>query len=231
MRQLFQPWQLPVGDHAQQHRLRLPQVAALAVQDGHAAVQLRKDGSADLVGLGADDLHLGAGGAQHEHLVQHDRVDNGHHHAVQGLPHRAERRLRRQNDKVENHHGAGHRQMEPLVQHQRGDIHAAGGSTSADGNAQRDADAKAREHSVQHQIIGQHKVAQQPLPQRHKKGTEHRACHSVQGKAASQHPPAQQQHSHVDHEQHPGHRQPGDLVEGQCDTGGTAGDEAGGHQK
>ena len=160
MRQLFQPWQLPVGDHAQQHRLRLPQVAALTVQDGHAAVQLRKDGSADLVGLGADDLYLGAGGAQHEYLVQHDRVDDRHHHAVQGLPHRAERRLRRQNDKVENHHGAGHRQVEPLVQHQRGDIHAAGRGTGADGDAQRDTDAKAREYGVQHQIIGQYKIAQ-----------------------------------------------------------------------
>ena len=53
-------------------------VAALAVQDSHAAVQLRKNSGADLVGLGADDLHLGAGGAQHEHLVQPDRVDNGH---------------------------------------------------------------------------------------------------------------------------------------------------------
>ena len=231
MRQLFQPWQLPVGDHAQQHRLRLPQVAALAVQDGHTAVQLRKNGSADLVGLGADDLYLGAGGAQHEHLVQHDRVNDSHHHAVQGLPHRTEGRLRRQNDKVENHHGAGHRQVEPLVQHQRGDVHAAGGSTGADGDAQRDADAKAREYGVQHQIIGQYKIAQQALPQRHKKGAEHRACKGVQGKAASQHPPAQQQHGHVDHEQHCGHRQSGDLVESQCDTGSTAGDQAGGHQE
>ena len=95
---------------------------------------------------------------------------------------------------------------------------------------------KKEEHSAPKQvtrdtIIGQHKIAQQPLPQRHKKGTEHRACHGVQGKAASQHPPAQQQHGHVDHEQHCGHRQSGDLVESQCDTGSTAGDQAGGHQK
>ena len=121
--------------------------------------------------------------------------------------------------------------MEPLVQHQRGDVHAAGGSTGADGDAQRDADAKAREYGVQHQIIGQYKIAQQPLPQGHKKGAEHGACHSIQGKAASKHPPAQQQHGHVDHEQHCGHRQSGDLVESQCNTGGTAGDQAGGHQK
>ena len=75
------------------------------------------------------------------------------------------------------------------------------------------------------------KIAQQPLPQGHKKGAEHGACHGVQSKAASQHPPAQQQHGHVDHEQYCRHRQSGDLVESQCNTGGTAGDEAGGHQK
>ena len=54
--QLFLPGQLPVGHDAQQHGAGLVGVAALAVEDGHAPVQLLEDGGTDGVGLAADDL-------------------------------------------------------------------------------------------------------------------------------------------------------------------------------
>ena len=67
--QLFQPGQFPVGHDAQQHGAGLVGVAALAVEDGHAAVELLQNGLADGVGdLGADRVNH-AGQAAEDQVV------------------------------------------------------------------------------------------------------------------------------------------------------------------
>ena len=226
MGQLFQLRQLAVAHDAQQHLLRLVAVAALAVQHGHAPVQLGEDRFPDVIGVLADDLYLGAGGAEEEHLVQHHRVHDDHHDAVQALLQRAERRLQAEDEHIEHQHTGRHRDVEIFVQHQRRDVHAAGGSTGADGDAQRNAHTKACKDGVEHQIIGEHKVREHPLPQGQKQGAQNGAGNGGDRKASAQHGPAHRKHGHVDDEQHTGHRQSQCTVDAQCDAGGTAGDQA-----
>ena len=60
----FQLGQLPVADNTQQHLFAVPAIAALTVQDGHAAVQLGENGFPDLVRMLTDDLDLGTGGTE-----------------------------------------------------------------------------------------------------------------------------------------------------------------------
>ena len=119
MGQLFQLRQLAVAHDAQQHLLWLVAVASLAMQHGHAAVQLDEDGFADIIGVLADDLYLGAGSAEDEHLVQHHRIHDHHHDAVQTLLQRAERRLQAEDEHIEHQHTGRHRDVEIFVQHQR----------------------------------------------------------------------------------------------------------------
>ena len=69
--------QLAAGDDAQDDLRGGLGVAALAVQERHAPVHTGEDGGADLPRLAGDDLDLCAAGAQHEHLVQHNGVDDG----------------------------------------------------------------------------------------------------------------------------------------------------------
>ena len=188
--------------------------------------------AADLIGLGADDLYLGAGGAQHEHLVQHDRVDNGHHHAVQdcrtGLNAACAARMIKSKTIMVLDTG----RWNHLFSTSGGDIHAAGGSTSADGDAQRDADAQTRKYGVQHQIIGQYKIAQQPLPQCQKKGLSTVLAMVFRAKRRpSTTSPASSSMATLTTNNTADTGRSGDLVESQCNTGGTAGDQAGGHQK
>ena len=226
MGQLFQLRQLAVAHDAQQHLLRLVAVASLAMQHGHAAVQLDEDGFADIIGVLADDLYLGAGSAEDEHLVQHHRIHDHHHDAVQTLLQRAERRLQAEDEHIEHQHTGRHRDVEIFVQHQRRDVHAAGGCACPDGDAQRNAYAEACKNGVEHQIIGEHKACEHPLPQSQKQGAEHGAGNGGDGKAPPQQHPAHRKHGHVDDEQHTGHRQSQCTVDAQCDAGGTAGDQA-----
>ena len=225
MGQLFQLRQLAVAHDAQQHLLRLVAVAALAVQHGHAPVQLGEDRFPDVIGVLADELHLGAGGAEEEHLVQHHRVHDDHHDAVQALLQRAECRLQAEDEHIEHQHAGRHRDVEELVEHQRRDVHAAGGSARPEGDAQRNAHTKACKDGVEHQIIGEHKVREHPLPQGQKQGAEHGAGNGGDGKAPPQQHPAQRKHGHIDDEQHTGHRQSQCTVDAQCDAGSTAGDQ------
>lgn len=109
-----------VGDDAEQHLAGLAGVAALAVEHGHAAVDLGQNGGADLIRPGADDLDLGAAVAQHQHLVHDDGVGDDQHDAVEHLLRLAERRLHQQDGDIKEHHGDGHRPAEPFLQHQRG---------------------------------------------------------------------------------------------------------------
>ena len=226
MGQLFQLRQLAVAHDAQQHLLRLVAVAALAVQHGHAPVQLGEDGLADIIGVLTDDLYLGAGSAEEEHLVQHHRIHDDHHDAVQALLQRAECRLQAEDEHIEHQHAGRHRDVEELVEHQRRDVHAAGGSARPEGDTQRNAHAKACKDGVEHQIIGEHKVREHPLPQGQKQGAQNGAGNGGDRKASAQHSPAQRQHGHVDDEQHTGHRQSQCTVDAQCDAGSTAGDQA-----
>ena len=226
MGQLFQLRQLAVAHDAQQHLLRLVAVAALAVQHGHAPVQLGEDGLADIIGVLTDDLYLGAGSAEEEHLVQHHRIHDHHHDAVQALLQRAECRLQAEDEHIEHQHAGRHRDVEELVEHQRRDVHAAGGSARPEGDTQRNAHAKACKDGVEHQIIGEHKVREHPLPQGQKQGAQNGAGNGGDRKASAQHGPAQRQHGHVDDEQHTGHRQSQCTVDAQCDAGSTAGDQA-----
>ena len=196
------------------------------MQHGHTAVQLGEDGLADIIGVLADDLYLGAGGAEDEHLVQHDGIHDDQHVAVQTLLQRAEGRLQAEDEQIKHQHTGRHRNVEIFVQHQRRDIHAAGGCACPDGDAQRNAYAEACKNGVEHQIIRQHKARKHPLPQGQEHGAQNGAGNGGDRKAAAQHDPAQHQHGDVDHAQHTGHRQAHGLVHGQCNAGGTAGDQA-----
>ena len=224
--QLFQPGQFPVGHDAQQHRAGFAGVAALAVEDGHAAVQLGEDGGTDGVGLAADDLHFGAAGTQHQHLVHDDGVDEHHHDAVEHLLHRAEHGLHQQHRDVEGQHGGRHRQLEPLVEHQRRDVEAAGGCAGADDEAQRHADAEARKDSAEEDVLRQHPACQQPFKEAEKGWAEDAAGQCVEGKGPAKDRPAPDQHSKVNEEQQPRDGQPRQPPDGQRDASGTAGDEA-----
>ena len=219
--QLFQPGQFPVGHDAQQHGAGLVGVAALAVEDGHAPVQLLEDGGTDGVGLAADDLYLGAAGTHHQHLIHDDGVDEHHHNAVQHLRHRAEHSLHQQDHDVEGQHGGRHRQLEPFVEHQRRDVEAAGGCAGADDDAQRDADAEARKDGAEEDVLRQHPAIRHPLEQGEEGGAER-----IEGEGPAQDHPAPDQHGEVDEEQQPRDGQARQSPDGQCDAGRAAGDEA-----
>ena len=134
--------------------------------------------------------------------------------------------LQAEDEHIEHQHTGRHRDVEIFVQHQRRDVHAAGGCACPDGDAQRNAHAKACKDGVEHQIIGEHKVREHPLPQGQKQGAQKGAGNGGDRKAPPQQHPAHRKHGHVDDEQHTGHRQSQCTVDTQCDAGGTAGDQA-----
>jgi len=84
----------------------------LAVEDGHAAVELLQNGLADGVGPGADDLDLRAAVTHQKHFVHDDGVQDDQYDAVQHLIRLAEQGLYQQDGDVKEHHGKGGRGAE-----------------------------------------------------------------------------------------------------------------------
>ena len=97
-------------------------------------------GRADLLIPFADDLCLGLADTNDQYLIQ----DNGDHdQAVQDPLPVSKGHLGDKYHEIHHIHGNRHRDPEPLFQYQRRDIHASGGGTCPDHDAQGKSDHNA----------------------------------------------------------------------------------------
>lgn len=94
--------QLAVGDVGEDDADVGLKIAALPLDDGHAAVALAQDSPADGVGGAADDQKPGLAGAEAEQLVQHQRVNEDQQDAVKDLFRRVIHGLKKQDEAVKN---------------------------------------------------------------------------------------------------------------------------------
>ncbi len=143
-----------VGNDGHDHFGFIMLVTGFCMEKGYAAVDFIENGVFDFVSPSCDDFDFGSGFTCDKGFIEEESIDESEDDSVKDCVHGFEHCEENHDDEIQRIKSGGNRKMEEFIENQRRDIHAAGGSSGTDYEAEGNSDSYAAKYCAEENVVG-----------------------------------------------------------------------------
>lgn len=202
-------------------------VTGFRIEEGDAAVNLCKDRFGEFFRLSCNNFEFRFGFSEHKSFIKDESIDKSENDTVKNTFHGFENCKKNNNDKIKSIKTCGNGDMEKLVENKRRNIHAAGGSSGTNYEAESKTDTKAAEDGAEEYVVRKNVITENLVCNFEENRITERAYDGCKGKGFPEDDESDKEHGDIERENKSRNRNPEEMFDYKRNTGRSAKGDSG----